>query len=102
MRIDPCTLDERLRSCPLVEHVDVLRDDGLHPAVTLESTASASCAAFGSALTSMSAPPVEVPHLDGIAVERIDRRVLHRVVARPDSRRRTRSRESLSVRHRRR
>src|SRR5207245_4615086 len=73
---------------PLVTPVDVLRDDRANPAAILELGERAMAVVRLSGVESREALAVKAPHLHRVLEERIDRRVLHRVVLRPDTGRR--------------
>ena len=79
-------LDERLGACTLVQPVDVLRDHRAHPAAALELGEREVPVVRLRLRERVEALPVELPDLDGIGEERVDRRVLHRVVLRPEAR----------------
>src|SRR5579864_635383 len=68
-----------------MEPVDVLRDDGVDPAAPLE-LCEREMTRVGLRVGERSEPgAVEVPHLRRVGAERVDGRVLHRVVRMPDS-----------------
>jgi hypothetical protein len=81
-------LHELARAGALVQEVDVLRDDGAHEAARLELRQCAMRVVRLGLSERAVAQRVEGPDLFRIGVESVDRRVLHRVVLRPDSGRR--------------
>ena len=87
-------LDERLGACTLVQPVDVLRDHRAHPAAALELGEREVPVVRLRLRERVEALPVELPDLDGIGEERVDRRVLHRVVLRPEARGRAEVRDA--------
>ena len=87
-------LDHRPRARPLVEQVDVLGDDGAHPAVALEPCQRDVRSVRLGVREHVQAAAVEVPHLRPGLAESVDGRVLHRVVVRPDARGRAEVRDA--------
>src|SRR5262249_53855075 len=78
-------LDHLLRTGPLVQPVDVLGHDRLNQATPLELRQREMTGVRLGVGEDAHPQRVELPDLVGVAPERVDGRVLHRVVLRPDS-----------------
>ena len=86
-------LDHVPRAGELVERVDVLRHERAQKPAPLE-LGEREVRRVGLGVRQHAQPePVELPHLAWVALERVDRRVLHRVVLRPDPGRRAEVRD---------
>ena len=90
VRIEPCTSTTRARAGARVQPVDVLRDRSRRIQPAPLELGERTMAVVRLRLGEHGKPlAVEVPHLRRVREERVDRRVLHRVVLRQMPRRRT-------------
>src|SRR6266516_7555349 len=95
----PVHLHDGLASGPLVQEIDVLRDDGLDEAEPLELREGGVSGIRLSLRQRHDARLVEAPDLERVAPERFDRAILERVERRPEPGRRAEVRDAALRAH---